>query len=268
MSKYILFFASILFFFTSCQKVIDINLNNAEPAIVIEANLYEGTNDFKVVVTKTSNYFSTEAQPVINNATIQLTDPSNQVHVVPFVGNGVYTIPNFTATINSTYKLNVTIDGKSYLASATIPNHTNIDSLSYEEFSGFGGNEKDQYLMLTHLKDSVGIRNYYRVLVTRNDTLQNKPDDYYLFDDIIRDGQYIDAPLFTTFFKLNDTVNVSLLGMDANVYSYLTTLSEVITSDANTSAAPANPNTNFSNGALGFFGAFSRSTMSIRIKAK
>jgi hypothetical protein len=56
--------------------------------------------------------------------------------------------------------------------------------------------------------------------------------------------------------------------MDANVYSYLTTLSDVITSDANTSAAPANPNTNFSNGALGFFGAFSRSTMSTRIKVK
>jgi hypothetical protein len=119
--------------------------------------------------------------------------------------------------------------------------------------------------MKAHFQDSVGVQNYYRVLIAKNDTLYNKAFDYYIFDDKIRDGQYIDAPLFTTFFKPGDTVNVELLSMDAGVYDYFNTLSEILTSDANTSAAPANPNSNFNNGALGYFAAYATSKKSIRV---
>jgi hypothetical protein len=53
--------------------------------------------------------------------------------------------------------------------------------------------------------------------------------------------------------------------MDAGVYDYFNTLSEILTSDANTSAAPANPNSNFNNGALGYFAAYATSKKSIRV---
>lgn len=271
MIKYSLAIICTIIIFTSCQKVIDVNLNNANPAYVIEANLYEGNHDFKVKITQTTSYFGTDAPPDVNNADVRLIDPQNNSLSVPSSGNGWYTLPNFNATENSTYKLLVTAGGKTFEATSTLPLHTAIDSLSYEEFKGFGGggpggNKEDLILMTTHFQDTIGIENFYRILITKNDTLQIKPFDTYLVDDKIRDGQYFDAPIFTTFFKLGDTVNVELLSMDKKAYDYLSTLSEIITGDANTSAAPANPNTNFTNGALGYFAAFNSSKKSIRIK--
>ena len=47
---------------SSCTKVIDLNLNEADPKIVIEAELVSGTRDFTVKITKTSD-FSTPASP-------------------------------------------------------------------------------------------------------------------------------------------------------------------------------------------------------------
>ena len=47
----------------SCTKVIDINLNEADPKIVIEAELISGTHDFTVKITKTTDFFN-PGQPV------------------------------------------------------------------------------------------------------------------------------------------------------------------------------------------------------------
>ncbi|MBL7767009.1 MAG: DUF4249 domain-containing protein [Chitinophagaceae bacterium] len=272
MSHKLFFIPAIIILLSSCQKVIDVDLNSASPAYVIEANLYEGTHDFHVKVTKTTSYFSSDAPPTVNDATITLIDQNNVSHAVPNTGNGIYTLPAFTAVNNVSYQLNVSAGGKTFSATAKMPLPTSIDSLTYEEFGGFGGGPggggggEKNFLVVTHFQDTVGIPNYYRVLVTKNDTLLNKPFDYYLVDDKIRDGQYFDAPLFTAFSKMGDTLDVELLSMDAGVFDYFNTLSEILTSDANTSAAPANPNTNFNNGALGYFGAFTRSKKSIRIK--
>ncbi len=273
MFKYTLFVLITILLFTSCQKVIDVDLNDANPAYVIEANLYEGTNDFQVKITQTTSYFGTSNPALINDAIITLIDPSNVSHTVSSIGNGLYKLPNFNATNNSKYQLIVSAGGNTFTAESTLPFHTNIDSLSYQDFGGFGGgpgggsgNPEDTYLIFTHFQDSVAIPNHYRIIITRNDTLLNKPFDYYLLDDKIRDGQYFDAPLFTNLFSKGDSLDIELLSMDASVLDYFNTLSEILTSDANTSAAPANPNSNFSNGALGYFGAFTRSKKSIRIQ--
>jgi len=264
-TKLIYILASVLFF-SSCQKVIQVDLNNANPNYVIEANLYDGVHDFKVKVSQTTSYFGTDNPPAVNDAQVMLIPNNGSSINVPFVSNGEYVLPAFNAATQTNYQLVVTVGGKTYSATSYMPYTTTMDSLSYEEFAGFGGGgPKDQFLMKAHFQDSVGVKNYYRVLITKNDTLYNKAFDYYIFDDKIRDGQYIDAPLFTTFFKPGDTVNVELLSMDAGVYDYFNTLSEILTSDANTSAAPANPNSNFNNGALGYFAAYASSKNSIRV---
>jgi hypothetical protein len=56
--------------------------------------------------------------------------------------------------------------------------------------------------------------------------------------------------------------------MDRAVYGYFETLSSVIADDQGDGpqVAPANPNSNWSNGALGYFGAFSDRSKSIIIE--
>ncbi len=257
----------IIFLLSSCQKVIDVNLNDADPQYVIEAPMFEGVHDFKVHITKTTSYFDNENPTAVDGAVITLKDPNSSTITLTPQGMGWYQISNFNAIPMTTYQLDVFIDGKSFTANSSMPFRTSIDSLTTREFGGFGPPNPDAgtELLLVHLKDSVNVKNYYRVIITKNDTLLNKPIHYYIFDDMVRDGLQIDAPIFTSIFKKGDKVDVELLGMDAEVYDYFTTLSEVLSGDANTGAAPANPNSNFSNGALGYFAAYSSSKMSITI---
>jgi len=265
--KHSILAALSIIFFASCEKVINVDLNDANPKIVIEAGLYEGTHVFKVHITKTISYFNNGIAPTIDNANVTLSDRINPAKTLIPVGDGWYELLNCTATNNTTYELNVVAEGKTYTASSYLPVSPVLDSLTYKDFGGgFGGGNFDPYLMTAHFQDSVGVANYYRLIVTKNDSLQNKPFDLFVFDDKIRDGQYIEVPVFSAFCDIGDTMDVELVSMDEKVYDYYITFGEIITGDANNSAAPANPNSNWSNKALGYFGAYSIQRKSIRIK--
>ncbi len=267
MTKTNILLALLVLLMASCQKVININLNDANPQVVIEAALYEGQHDFKVHVTQTASYFGDDVPAAITDAVVTLNDPNSGVITLNNNGNGWYEVPALTAFPNTRYELNVQANGKSFTASADLPLHTQIDTFSTKPFGGFGPPDPDQgeQLLLVHFKDTAGIKNYYRVVITQNNQLLSKPEFYYIFDDQIRDGLPIEAPLFTSLFFKGDSVDVELLGMDAGVYDYFTTLRDVLSGDANTGAAPANPNSNFNNGALGYFAAYSSSKKSIVI---
>lgn len=260
--------AAFILFGSSCQKVIKVDLNDANPQYVIEARMHEGTNNVVVVVSKTSSYFSgSDSMPPVNNATVTLSDGIHPTQTAALTFDGVYEIPNYTAVANQSYRLTVTVDGKVFTSDAYMPVSPVFDSLDYVKFSGgFGPPGIDPYLVTAHFKDSIGIRNYYRILVTKNGELQNQPFDLYLLDDQVRDGLYFDVPVFTAFCDVNDSMDIQMLSMDEHVYDYFLTLGDILTGDVNNSAAPANPNTNIRGGALGYFAAYSSTTKSVRIK--
>ena len=265
--KYIRIITIAIVCLTSCQKVIHIDLNTANPQVVIEANLYEGTHDFKVHITKTTSYFNPGLIPAVLGADVSLSANGNPAQPLVSTGNGWYELVNYTATANTNYTLSVVAEGKTFTATSYLPISPIMDSLTYKKFTGgFGGGKIDPYLMTAHFQDSLAVGNYYRIIVTKNDSVQNQPFDLYLLDDKLRDGEYFHAPVFSAFCDIDDTMDVELLSMDKNVFDYYTTLSDIITGDANNSAAPANPTSNWTNKALGYFGAFSTQKKSIRIK--
>ncbi len=64
--------------------------------------------------------------------------------------------------------------------------------------------------------------------------------------------------------QTGDAITVELLSIDKATYDYFNTLRDVLSSDqAATSLAPANPNTNLSNGLLGYFSAYTIDTKTI-----
>jgi hypothetical protein len=84
----------------------------------------------------------------------------------------------------------------------------------------------------------------------------------FLYDDRLSNGNEIDFFFFNfndEEFQKNDNIEVELLNIDEPVFTYFKTLRKA---QANTSAgpfgsqAPANPISNWSNGALGYFSAF------------
>ncbi|HNC39847.1 MAG TPA: DUF4249 domain-containing protein, partial [Chitinophagaceae bacterium] len=67
---------------TSCEKVIDVDLETAKPRLVVEAsiNWYENTtgNEQRIKLSTTTDYYSTTVPPVLD-ATVFITNSSGDV---------------------------------------------------------------------------------------------------------------------------------------------------------------------------------------------
>lgn len=254
----ILSIIAVTFLFISCEKVIDVDINEENKQVVIEAPLFEGTNDFKVTVNKTSSYFNGSAGDAVVDALVTLYDENDTPFNVPHNVNGEYILTGYTALASKSYRLDVQLEGEIYSASSFLPPAVNMDTVEYEfvpatPFSDSG------YAVASYYMDPANEDNYYRVLLTLNGEFMNDPFDLILIDDRYSDGLELEIPFFFRQFELGDTLDVELRSMDQGPYEYFQTLADIIGSgEGPQPAAPTNPNSNISNGALGYFGAFSR----------
>jgi hypothetical protein len=244
--------------FFSCQKVIDINLNDSDPKTVIEAKLHEGENDFVVKISETINYFEPEQIPAIKDAKVTLTDASGNATILTNNNDGTYTAENYNAVANQSYSLKVELaNGVVHTASSFMPKVIQVlDVLFiYEEATAFGAEGFVPYCVF---QDPANEENFYRLILSVNGIAKDGLNDMFLFDDKLVAGNLITIPLFSERLSLNDTVTMELVSMDKKTYIYLTTLQQTLNSG--NSAAPANPNTNLTGDVLGYFGAFSSSS--------
>ena len=139
----------------------------------------------------------------------------------------------------------------------------NIDSVKfYYENSPFF---ESGYYINVYLFDPPGIKNFYRIKYLKNGEPQNSIEDLILFNDRYVDGNPIEVNLFNQPFELNDTITLHLISLDEGPYEYLRTFQEMVNSNPG-SAAPANPNSNLSNEALGYFSAWSSVKKTVIIK--
>jgi hypothetical protein len=248
-----LFLLCALFMF-SCERVIDVDLNDAAPAIVIEGNISNTLNDAAVKISMTSSYFDTLPSEKVSGAVVIITSDNGDNFILEEMENGLYKTQNARFKEGAVYNLFVEVNGENYGATSRLNSSVLIDSIKfYYENSPFF---EEGYYVNVYLSDPFGFNNYYRLKYSKNGELQNRIEDLILFDDRYVDGNVIEVTLFNQPFERNDTVTLQLISLDEGAYEYLRTFQELVNNNPG-SAAPANPNTNLSNGALGYFSAWS-----------
>jgi len=248
---------------TSCTKVIDIELKDADRVYVIEGGVYEGQDSVVVRVTQTTSFFDTSGPSGVNDATVLLTMPDGSVHTLDHLGDGIYMTDGLTITTESTYSLQVNVADRVFTASSYMQASVPLDSLEYEfQPPMFGGDAG--YNVFLVFQDEIG-KNFYRIISTVNDTLLNEPSDLLAVDDNLNDGNLIRIPVFTHLYEPGDTVEAELQSINEELYTFYTTFASVASEDAGSpfSAAPANPETNIIGGAMGVFGAYTSSKRTI-----
>lgn len=246
--------------FVSCEKVVNIDLNETDPMYVIEGEVFEGTNPLRVKIAKTTDYYGKAPQTLIDDATVVIGLPDGTTTTVPSTGNGIYILPDFNAIGGSTYTLKVQVEGQEFTASTVVPAAVPFDSINYEYDDAAADFIDPGYEVTAFITDPLEANNF-RAIVTVNDTAQ---DGLALFDDKFNNGQTIELDPFDRF-RLGDTITIELRTMDRPVYDFFTTLSEAL-SNGQGGPAPANPLTNIKGGALGYFGGFGVSKIGVRIR--
>jgi hypothetical protein len=259
--KYI--FPLILLLAVACEKVIDVDLNEADPVIVLEGNLSNNINEVEVKISMTSSYFDTLPSEKVSGAIVKVTSDVGDNFVLHETEKGIYKTKKSWFKEGGTYNLLVETNGEIYMASSKLNSPVFIDSVRfYYEDSPFF---EQGYYVNVFFDDPPGVSNYYRLKYLKNGVFQNRIEDLILFDDRYVDGNTIEITLFNQPFELNDTVALQLVSLDEGAYDYLKTFQELVNNNPG-SAAPANPNSNISNGALGYFSAWSSSSKSVIIK--
>jgi hypothetical protein len=80
----------------------------------------------------------------------------------------------------------------------------------------------------------------------------------FVFEDRLSDGRYIEDALYndSSYMKKNDTLQLKMYCIDKPTYDYFFSLAQIVGNNGGfQSASPANPNTNLTGGALGYFSA-------------
>ena len=256
--------------FSACEKVVTIDLNKADPRTVIEGVVTDQPGPDSVFVSKSGDYFEpTLYFPPIPGAFVSISDDLGNSDTLQEVKEGTYVGSRIQGAPGRMYTLKVVAEGKEYDAVSSMPTKVRIDSLYATPLREFDGDRG--YNLYVVFRDPPEPGNYYRINLRVNKPLP--PDSitgqrYRLFSDKLTNGNQVTLRLRTGRSVITgDTVQVDLLSIDKASYEYFRTLNNILTSDrAPTSLAPANPNTNLSNGSLGYFSAYTIHSKTIVLK--
>ncbi len=256
----------LLIWVTSCQKVINIDLNSVSPAIVIVGNINNLPGPYTVTLNQTVNFSTPNTFPPVNGAFITIADNAgNTDTLVETASPGVYNTKKIQGVPGRTYNLTVKANGQTYSSTSTMPQMVTFDTLlvfAYTPPNGGGGDTT--YLPDAIFLDPPGGTHYYRLIETVNDTVL---PDIFAFTDKYFGATYINYKIYPYSSKkdlvLGDSVKVEMQCIDEGTYNYLNTLGEA---SGSTNVTPANPASNISNNALGYFSAHTSSFRTVKVK--
>lgn len=250
----------LLFAFASCEKVIDLELNQTEEMLVVDALVSNQPNQSVVRLSKSISLFSDQQYQKVSNANVVVKNPEGVSFLFQEAEEGVYRNEAFVGYEGGEYKLEVDWDEISVSARSAMPQLVSIDSvelvISDRVFLNDG---ETAYSLKVHFADPVDQTNYYRFDVFRNDSLYN---GFIVSNDLFFNG--ISTYQFIMGLEMQplDTITVQISSIDEANYSYFLVLSQ---SDSPFIIAPGNPVSNLQGDAIGYFGAYAQECKSIVI---
>jgi Domain of unknown function (DUF4249) len=256
MKKILLTLFIVLTFF-ACKKVINVDLNNADPKLVIEG-IIDDNNFTQVSLTKSVKFSNSNNFPAVSGATVTIKDNLGTIYTLTEASAGKYKNAALLGTPGRTYTLTVLAEGKTYSSVSTMPMPVNLDTILTERVV-FG--TQATWSVAPAYYDPPGFGNYYKFYKSIN----NKPvPTYWIWDDRFSNDVISTRPLIQTdsIIKLNDSVQVEMQCIDKNIYRYFAALEG--TQSGNT--VPANPDSNISGGCLGYFSAQTSQKMTVKVQ--
>ncbi|MEM8908712.1 MAG: DUF4249 domain-containing protein [Bacteroidota bacterium] len=272
------FLAFVLFLslFGACQDVIDVDLEEGETEVVIDAWLNNLSTPQVIKLRQTSPYFSNVAAPIITGASVIVSDSDgNQFTFLDDDNNGNYVwTPNpgeRFGEIGKSYDLAVRINELEYTASTIMNRVPAIDSITLEDREPELGRPEGIYAEFFS-RDFEGPGDCYWIKTYKNGGFLNKPQEINIaYDAGFTAGSQIDGLIFIPPIReamnrvpdsgddavdnndlppwaIGDSINVELHSISEDAFFYMEQTREQLTlGDAAIFAEPpANVPTNIS----------------------
>ena len=271
----------------SCTEPFDINTRNSEPIVVVYGCLTDDCTVQSIQVSLSSPYFDNQQNSGISGAAVKVEGSDRSVF--HFIENtetpGLYQTEHSVAGVpGTTYTLTVACDmngtGKyaTYQATTTMLSRIDIDSIHVEPQVIVGHHfflvklfaqdapETDYYLCKYMVNDSVAIKSLSRYQIISDEVYNGQYiDGLGLYE--FRDGNYknnfhdTENDSFRCYIYPGDLITLEMSKIEKGYFQFIRDCQrEKHWSNPFFGGPPANIITNISNGAVGYFAAYSIST--------
>lgn len=256
--KNVLIIIFSLFLLNSCEKEIDLDLEDQSGQIVIEGNVTDQAGPYYVKITKSVAFTQANQYPAVADAQVILSDNTGQTETLQYIGNGTYQTSTFVGQSGRTYTLKIQAEGKQYISSSTMPVAVDFAGLDQDSFV-VGG--ETSYTLLPVFTDPQMLGNRYLFIYDVN---KRSKKNFQEFSDNVNNGLPNQRPLIlpnddedgSVKTKVGDTINVEMQCIDDKVYTFYSALLQLSNGGgASGGITPANSPSNINNGALGYFSA-------------
>lgn len=240
----------------SCEDVVDIDLNDPEPRLVVDAifrvNTEQASNRVSVHLAESSNFF--EENTPINSAVVTIfntaTDQSADLPLDS--GEGTYSaVFDTDLLISGPLELRIEYNGITYTAANQFVASTPITRLEQGSSSLF---DDDDIEIIIGYDDPADQDNYY--------LLDFDQGEFFTSEDTFYQGSNIEFSFFHDTAQPGDALDIYLMGANQEFINYMNQVLELSGEQGLTpfqtpvSAARGNilgPNDNSDNFALGYF---------------
>ena len=282
--KKVIYYLLGLLWFSSCETVVQLELNDGDKTLVVESYLeFSDTTDTglaRVYLTESSNFYGNTSPNVVSNATILIKDtyvldedPDSLGYYIsntpiPYFGEETFDI-DIVADIDG-------VEGH-WMASNDFTNVPKIDTIYYDYLQAEPPFQDEGYYVLIKFNDPVEELNFYHLTVLIDDTLSFELNGGTKRSLILRD-EYSNGSDFK--FIVNDeplkegqTLKLILSSITEDMYYYYFNMYTLLTETSGIGSPPPFPlygnvlslNDNFSN-ALGNFQVRSSTVKEITIE--
>ncbi|QAA81192.1 DUF4249 domain-containing protein [Aequorivita sp. H23M31] len=213
--KQFLFLVSSLLLLTSCEDVIDVDLNDAKPRLVVEANISirpaTGAVFSTVKLTTTAPFFDNNI-PVVEDATIYIMDESGTLY--PFVHSeeGYYN-GDFLPQPNNNYTLHIKYKDEIYTATTHLVSSPELEYVEQKNDGGFLG---DQIELKAFFTDPIDQKNFYYYIGSSKRGVARD-----VLSDEFFNGNRIFAMYLADDLSAGDNVQFTLSGVTEEFYNYM-----------------------------------------------
>jgi len=229
--KKVFLFIICLGLFSACEDVVEVELEEAEPRLIVDAIMQweKGTDGASqtILLSRTRGFFEQEPLP-ISDATISVMKDSGEEFIFDEKNSGEYTTSNFIPEIEETYRLRIELDGKVYTAEETLKPVVEIDSIEQNDEGGFSGEDIE---LKVFYKDPPGIENYY--LFKYFAPFLAFPE-FSTFDDEFNDGNRIFGLFAEEDIEPGMDIRIQLHGISEDYFNFL----EILLAQAGSAGGP------------------------------
>lgn len=267
----------IILIFTSCTEKIDLQLDKNYVRLVVEGAITTDTTTHFVKLTKTIDYFANQKAPVISGAIVEISDGSTTYDLKETgSGTGIYaTAPDVYGIAGKAYSLKIElpeeIDGeKIYNATSEMMPISSIDSirLKYEDI--WKG-----WIVQCYALDPPTTEFYMFNIFKNGEHITDTITKVLIVDDRFYNGSYTNG-IGVGFLREEiprekvypgDTITLQMGSLTEEFAYFLWEVQEQTQYQSPLfSGPPANVKGNISNGAIGYFAAYSTAYSSVVAK--